>query len=122
MRDDQQRSAATGTASLERLIRKQTKLLQDISRSLEGVAAVSSNAGLRQLLTEKEAAEHLGVASTTLRFWRYKGDRGIPFVKRGKKVGYYRTDLDAWLNRHVFTSTSGYDTRDARSPKTSPSV
>lgn len=49
-----------------------------------------------EYLTPKEATEHLRVASTTLRNWRWK-KFGPPWVRLGKSVLYPRAGLDAWL-------------------------
>ena len=57
-----------------------------------------------KLLTTKEAAEYLKLSEKTLASYRSKGT-GVPFIKRGK-VFYYKSDLDAWLQKAKFTSTA----------------
>ena len=52
----------------------------------------------RELLDEKQAAEHLTVSPGTLSVWRSTGRYNLPFVKVGRKVRYQRADLDAWLD------------------------
>ncbi|MFV7408577.1 helix-turn-helix domain-containing protein [Salmonella enterica] len=49
-------------------------------------------------LTRPEAAEYIGVAARTLANWHRTGRVDIPFLKLGrKKVLYYKSDLDAFL-------------------------
>lgn len=51
----------------------------------------------RELLDEKQAAEHLTVSPGTLSVWRSTGRYNLPFVKVGRMVRYRLSDLDAWL-------------------------
>ena len=51
----------------------------------------------RELLDEKQAAEHLTVSPGTLSVWRSTGRYNLPFVKVGRRVRYRLTDLNAWL-------------------------
>lgn len=51
----------------------------------------------RELLDEKQAAEHLTVSPGTLSVWRSTGRYNLPFVKIGRMVRYRLTDLDAWV-------------------------
>lgn len=51
----------------------------------------------RELLDEKQAAEHLTVSPGTLAVWRSTGRYNLPFVKVGRMVRYRLSDLDAWL-------------------------
>lgn len=51
----------------------------------------------RELLDEKQAAEHLTVSPGTLSVWRSTGRYHLPFVKVGRMVRYRLSDLDAWL-------------------------
>lgn len=58
------------------------------------------------LLTETQASEYLGnIPTKTLARWRLEG-RHIPFVKCGKAVRYRQTDLDAYIEANLRTSTS----------------
>jgi len=52
---------------------------------------------IQDLLSDKEASIHLGLADGTLAVWRCNGRYNIPFIKVGAKVRYRRSDLDAWL-------------------------
>jgi excisionase family DNA binding protein len=47
-------------------------------------------------LNVKQAAQYLSI--TTGALYHLKARREIPFVKRGRSVGFLRDDLDAWLN------------------------
>ncbi|MFT9771808.1 helix-turn-helix transcriptional regulator [Brevibacterium casei] len=51
------------------------------------------------MLSTAEAAEHLGVSASTLRFWRHVADgTGPKSFRVGKKLVYYaEEDLEAWL-------------------------
>ena len=51
----------------------------------------------RDLLDEKQAADHLAIAPGTLSVWRSTGRYKIPFIKIGRNVRYRRSDLDSWL-------------------------
>lgn len=56
----------------------------------------------RIALTEKEAAQYLGVSRSTLAQSRMNGFRENrfvppPFVKIGRAVRYIKQDLDSWL-------------------------
>jgi len=60
-------------------------------------------ANRRELLNEKEAAEHIGMSVAYLRADRCRGSLegrtpGPPWLKTGRKVQYDRADLDAWLD------------------------
>lgn len=50
-----------------------------------------------ELLSEKEAAKTLCLATNTLQVWRSTGRYGLPFIKIGSKVRYRREDLQKWL-------------------------
>lgn len=48
-------------------------------------------------LTRAEAAAYLGVNTQTLANWAHTGKVQIPHHKIGRKVIYFRSDLDAYL-------------------------
>ncbi|HAU28676.1 MAG TPA: DNA-binding protein [Rhodospirillaceae bacterium] len=53
---------------------------------------------LLSLLTEKEAAQLLGLSIRTLQAWRYRKE-GPPFIKMsGRAIRYQRSDLIAWAD------------------------
>lgn len=52
-----------------------------------------------QLLTTSEAAQHLNIAESTLRWWRSQR-RGPPFVKSRRIVRYRLKDLTDWEQAH----------------------
>ncbi|MBD0021937.1 helix-turn-helix domain-containing protein [Gordonia pseudamarae] len=56
------------------------------------------------LLTERQAADLLGIHKDTLRVWRYRG-RGPAHVRLGTStaagIRYRRADLDTWIDQHV---------------------
>lgn len=55
------------------------------------------------MLTTVEAAQHLGLATSTLNKWRVYG-RGPAFIKLGRAVRYRRSDLDAYTTSHTHLS------------------
>lgn len=57
------------------------------------------------LLATAAAAPYIKHAESTMNRWRVEGS-GPPFIKLGRKVFYRKADLDAWLERHVVSSTS----------------
>lgn len=57
-------------------------------------------------LTRREAAEHLGVNVQTLANWAHTGRVKIPFHKVGRKVIYFKSDLDAYLDSTRRTQTA----------------
>ena len=48
-------------------------------------------------LNNSQAAEFIGVSPYTLVTWRSTQRYSIPYVKVGKKVFYYVSDLREWL-------------------------
>lgn len=56
-------------------------------------------------LTRSEAAQHLGVNTQTLANWAHTGRVKIPFHKVGRKVIYFKSDLDAYLDSTRRTQT-----------------
>ncbi|BBV29158.1 helix-turn-helix domain-containing protein [Citrobacter freundii] len=56
-------------------------------------------------LTRSEAAELLGVNPQTLANWAHTGKVKIPFHKVGRKVIYFKSDLDAYLDSTRRTQT-----------------
>lgn len=48
-------------------------------------------------LTERQAADHLGVSPGTLANWRSSGAVRVPFVRLGRAVRYRRSDLERFL-------------------------
>ena len=60
----------------------------------------------KAILRPAEAAEYLGVSTSTLAKRRLRGEHPS-FIKLGKKaVGYLRQDLDAWIEECRRSSTS----------------
>lgn len=56
-------------------------------------------------LTRNEAAAHLGVNAQTLANWAHTGRVKIPFYKVGRKVIYFKSDLDDYLDSTRRTQT-----------------
>ena len=56
------------------------------------------------LLTTKEAAQYLGLASTTLDKWRLVG-KGPSFMRFGRTVRYRQSDLDAYMAANTTLSS-----------------
>jgi|SRR6185369_13677112 len=82
------------------IVSTQNELSNLIEESLKKVLAEihSSNEGnnrFPELLTVKEASEYLHLAIQTL--YGFTSNRTIPFIKRGKKLYFKKSDLDNWL-------------------------
>ena len=67
-----------------------------------------------ELLSNRLAAEFLGVQPATLKTWRWRGV-GPQFIKLGNqpgsRVAYRRSDLIAWLDARTFGSTAAATVR-----------
>jgi predicted DNA-binding transcriptional regulator AlpA len=57
------------------------------------------------LLSQRQAAEYLGVSPRTLERWRVTGD-GPSYIKLGRRVAYRECDLIEHVAARVRTSTS----------------
>ena len=66
---------------------------------------MQTNEILSELLSDKEATKHLGLADGTLCVWRSKGRYNIPFIKIGANVRYRKSDLDTWLESRTQKAT-----------------
>src|SRR3954454_2159183 len=65
-------------------------------------------AGGLELLTPVQTSAKLKIAKQTLARWRVEG-KGPKFLRLGGRVLYRPADLEAWLSRCVFASTSEAD-------------
>jgi predicted DNA-binding transcriptional regulator AlpA len=75
--------------------------LEKISRTGSAPAVMENQAiGNKELLSDKETAIFLGVATRTLREWRKQG-KGPAFVKMGTKIKYRKTDIDLYLDNQT---------------------
>ena len=57
----------------------------------------------RDLMTEADAAQYIGMSPAFLRMDRLRGHvggrtPGPPYLKLGRSVRYQRSDLDSWLD------------------------
>jgi predicted DNA-binding transcriptional regulator AlpA len=59
------------------------------------------------LLDSQKAAGWTGLSTSTLAKLRLTGN-GPAYIKLGRRVGYRREDLDAWIEANRFKSTSEY--------------
>ena len=59
-------------------------------------------------LTTKAAAQYLLLSPNTLEKYRVLGG-GPRFRRHGRRVVYFKDDLDAWSQRRAYTSTSHAD-------------
>lgn len=66
-----------------------------LSHSLPSSKSINRNA---DLLTEVEAADFLGLEPKTLAVWRSTKRYPLSYVKVGRLVRYYRSDLVAFLD------------------------
>jgi len=63
---------------------------------------------MSQLLNEREAACLLGCSQHKMQADRRKGS-SVPYIKIGRSVRYRTSDLEAYIERQTFTSTSEYE-------------
>jgi predicted DNA-binding transcriptional regulator AlpA len=56
-------------------------------------------------LSAEELATLWGVSNNTLRKWRWEG-KGPRFTKLGARVVYRQSDIDAFAESNVFSSTT----------------
>ena len=58
------------------------------------------------VLTDREAAQYIGMSESWLRISRMKGSREAPpFLKIGRSVRYRQQDLDHWLESRIRFNT-----------------
>lgn len=57
-------------------------------------------------LSNKEAANYLGIKSETLDVWRSAGRYALPFIKVGRRVFYRKSTLDAFIASRTQTQTA----------------
>ena len=62
---------------------------------------------MNDILDTYAAADLLQVTRQTLAKWRLYG-QGPRYIRLGRKIGYHRLDLDAWIDRRRAQSTSEY--------------
>jgi excisionase family DNA binding protein len=67
-----------------------------IERLPQQVQAHADAPKKRQYMTTKQAAEELGLGTSTLEIWRTKGT-GPKWIKVGRAIRYSRGDLEAWV-------------------------
>lgn len=60
------------------------------------------------LRTTAEAAAYLKLKPSTMEQHRWKGG-GVPFVRIGRSVRYRQSDLDAFIDAQVYSSTTEAD-------------
>jgi len=61
----------------------------------------------QKFLTQDEVANMLGLASCTLRKWRWEG-KGPKYLKLGSRVLYRESDILDYTNANIKGSTSEY--------------
>ena len=69
--------------------------------------------GVAQLLTERQAAVALLVSVKTLQAWRVQG-RNVPFVRIGRRIAYRIRDINDFIEKNRFASTSEADVARAK--------
>lgn len=71
-------------------------------------------------VSEKTAAELLGLSPSTLEKDRAKGHLGVPSTKAGRRVIYQLADLRSWLDAHRFVPQPDAPESDAISVPSVP--
>ena len=68
-------------------------------------AAFSGNQS-QGLMTDKEAAAHLNLSTSTLAVWRCTKREDLPYIKLGRAVRYRQSDLDNWLTAQTVSASA----------------
>ena len=72
---------------------------------------MSESVRLNDLLDNEQTSTLLGIKPNTLEIWRCKG-KGPRFIKLGTEkqspIRYRRADVENWIERQSFASTSAY--------------
>jgi excisionase family DNA binding protein len=86
---------------------RRTTMSKEINFVSPPTTAPSTSQTIREAaaLTTPEAAAYLNLRPATLEQWRWNG-RGPKFCKIGRSCRYRQSDLDAFLDARVFTSTT----------------
>lgn len=66
----------------------------------------------KTLMTTETTAQLLGCTARKLEADRIKGG-GIPYIKVGRSVRYNMIDIEGYIRRNTYTSTSGGKPNDA---------
>jgi excisionase family DNA binding protein len=53
-----------------------------------------------RLMTRKEVAAMLQVEPNTIQRWHWKGQDAPPFIKIGRSVRYWKSEVEAWVERN----------------------
>jgi len=59
----------------------------------------------KEILTESELMEFLGVSRTTL--WKLRRQRNLPYGKVGREYRYLKSDIIRWLKESMYQPGSG---------------
>lgn len=51
------------------------------------------------ILTLEEVAELTRIPVSTLRYYRHRGDQGVPLFKLGRRLVARRSEVEAWIAR-----------------------
>lgn len=57
----------------------------------------------KEILTEQELQELLGVSRTTL--WKLRKSENLPYTKIGREYRYFRSEIMEWLKESRFKQT-----------------
>jgi excisionase family DNA binding protein len=59
----------------------------------------------KEILTESELMELLGVSRTTV--WKLRRERNLPYGKVGREYRYLKSDIIRWLKESAYQPGSG---------------
>ncbi|MFY0610449.1 MAG: helix-turn-helix domain-containing protein [Hyphomicrobiaceae bacterium] len=76
-----------------------------MNTTLSNSTSSHDNEPLDSWLTQRQVAAHLDISQRTLERMRSDGV-GPRFSRAGKRILYHRDDVEAWLRKHSFNSTS----------------
>lgn len=57
----------------------------------------------KEILTEKELQELLGISRTTL--WKLRKNENLPYTKIGREYRYFKSEIIEWLKESRFKQT-----------------
>jgi len=71
----------------------------DVANATSNAVSAVKHSPAPRLLTEKEAADTIGVSQFTLRYWRLSGKPCPPHCKLGRGVRYPERGVVEWLTK-----------------------
>jgi len=77
-------------------------MLNDLKRASENSLLTSQSKSSPDILNVNQIADYLSVSKATI--YKYTADRIIPHFKRGKRLYFKKSDVEAWVTAHRVSS------------------